>query len=202
MIINRKNIACKSAFTLIEMLVVMALMALMIGIGAASFYGIGGSSALNGAVNEVQGALSLARQQTVMQNSSVNIYFYQDENSNDIVYEMWAMTNGVSILYRNDNDKYDTDTVEGENNVAIRDDRDNKYGYKLGSLFHFPKGLTVSVNGIDITDTHEEYISLRPTGSTAVASPFDIELTLKETDKGYKITVYPITGLTSVKDIL
>ena len=190
--INRKNIACKSAFTLIEMLVVMALMALMIGIGAASFYGIGGSSALNGAVNEVQGALSLARQQTVMQNSSVNIYFYQDKQSNDIVYEMWAITNKVNDV--------DYGEITG-NSALVGANQDNKYGYKLGSLFHFPKGLTVKVNTRPITDSNEEYISLRPTGSTATANNPKIELILTETDKGYLITVFSVTGLTSVKDI-
>jgi prepilin-type N-terminal cleavage/methylation domain-containing protein len=178
--INRKKL--KSAFTLIEMLVVMALMALMIGIGVTSFYGIGGSSALNGAVNEVQGALSLARQQTVLQNSSVNIYFYQDTNSNDIVYEMWAMTNEVDVSY---------------------DDIDNKYGYKLGSLFHFPKGLTVKVNNQEIGKNNQEYISLRPTGVTPEEPISEIILTeTDETDQGYIITVYNITGLTSVGEII
>ena len=197
--ININNRSLKSAFTLIEMLVVMALMALMIGIGAASFYGIGGSSALNGAVNEVQGALSLARQQTVMQNSSVNIYFYEDNQSYDIVYEMWAMTNGVNYSY---------DQIQDEVDAALADNnRDNKYGYKLGSRFHFPKGLKVSVSknkiteNDEITDNHEAYISLRPTGSTATADNSEIELILTEKGYGYLIKVFHITGLTSVEDI-
>ena len=192
MMMNRENKSYNSAFTLIEMLVVMALMALMIGVGVSSFYGIGGSSALNGSVNEVQGALSLARQQTVMQNSSVNIYFYQDKNSYDIVYEMWAMTNGVDYSY---------DQMQTEISDASQDGRDNKYGYKLGSLFHFPKGLTVSINNNEITDNHEEYISLRPTGSTASASNSEIKLILTEKGYGYLITVFSITGLTKVENV-
>ncbi len=190
--INRKKRPLKSAFTLIEMLVVMALMALMIGVGVSSFYGIGGGSALNGAVNEIQGALALARQQTVMQNSSVNIYFYEDNQSYDVVYQMWAMTNGVTVSYQQ---------MKDEIADALRDGRNNKYGYKLGSLFHFPKGLKVSVDGTEIKGNINKYISLRPTGSTASAGTSRIEMILEEKGYGYEITVFPVTGLTSVKDI-
>ena len=178
--INIEKKSLKSAFTLIEMLVVMAHMALMIGVGVSSFYGIGGSSALSGSVNEVQGALSLARQQTVLQGSSVNIYFHVDGSTDDIVCEMWAMTNGTSVAY---------DTL------------DNTCGYKMGSVYYFPKGIDVKVDGTKIIDNADKYITLRPTGASITGGNLEIELTLPDKGYGYLITVYNITGLTSVKDI-
>jgi prepilin-type N-terminal cleavage/methylation domain-containing protein len=198
--INIDDKSLKSAFTLIEMLVVMALMALMIGIGVSSFYGIGGSSALNGSVNEVQGALSLARQQTVMQNSSVNIYFYRDENSKDIVYQIWAMTNTALSIDVPYGPEGTVNSLKYEIEDAENDGRDNKYGYKLGALFHFPKGLEVKVNGDEILDNNYAHISLRPTGVTPEFTTSKIKLTLTETGGGYDITIFNITGLTKVEE--
>ncbi|MDA3797588.1 MAG: prepilin-type N-terminal cleavage/methylation domain-containing protein [Kiritimatiellae bacterium] len=190
--------AYNSGFTLIEMLVVMALMALLIGVGVSSFYGMGQGSSLIGGENEVQAALALARQQTIMQNASVNIYFYQDDSTDDIVYEMWAMTNGVNIAY---GPKTDSTTLTYEIGDAINEDRDNKYGYKLGVRYHFAKGIDVTVDGTTIEDAKNEYITLRPTGAAILPDNSVIELVLPEKGYGRKITIFSVTGLTKVEDI-
>jgi prepilin-type N-terminal cleavage/methylation domain-containing protein len=62
-------------FTLIELLVVMALMLMLMGIGAAGYFGIRRGAEMRGAISTVRTTLMLARQQAVTKRKPMRVEF-------------------------------------------------------------------------------------------------------------------------------
>lgn len=65
------------AFTLVEMILVVALAALIIAIAVPGFTGVVGSMEINTAVDQITGELRKARQMAMTQNRAVEVRFYQ-----------------------------------------------------------------------------------------------------------------------------
>ena len=69
------NKRCRSGFTLLELLVVMAIMIMMAGIGITGYMGIRRGAEMRGAVSAVRTTLMLARQQAVTKRRTVTVSF-------------------------------------------------------------------------------------------------------------------------------
>ncbi len=92
-------------FTLLELLVVMAIMVLVMGTAAAAWLGIARGAALRGAVSNLHRVLSLARQHAMTYGTMTYVFFRQDdENGQNARYWVCAAsgrhygTNGVLVL--------------------------------------------------------------------------------------------------------
>jgi prepilin-type N-terminal cleavage/methylation domain-containing protein len=70
----------KGGFTLLELLAVMAIMAVIMGSAVVSFYGMGKGSRLRGATNTVRSAMSLARQQAILKGQTLEVQFFTTNN--------------------------------------------------------------------------------------------------------------------------
>ena len=178
MMIKSKH-SIKAAFTLIEMLVVMALMALMIGVGVSSFYGMGEGSALTGAVNELQASLVYARQQAILQRSKICIFFTEDSTTESWSYEVWTQTNGIGKTTAN--------------------------GYKIGSTFYVHNSVDLDFESFG-TSGSSSYCTFNQLGQSSPGSGSNqkIDIGFDKDDNGsvdsgyYKIQIFSLTGLTKV----
>jgi len=68
----------RSAFTLLELLAVIAIMAVMMGAAVASFQGIGRGARMRSSVNMVRTAVGLARQQAILKGQTLEMRFFED----------------------------------------------------------------------------------------------------------------------------
>lgn len=66
-----------SAFTLIELLIVMSIMLILVTLSKPALTGMLGSFQINQAGQEVAGTIALARQEAVKRNREVEVHFYQ-----------------------------------------------------------------------------------------------------------------------------
>lgn len=64
-------------FTLLELLVVMAIMALLMAGAIAGFYGIGEGARMRGALTNLQSTLGLARQRAILRNVPLTVVFFR-----------------------------------------------------------------------------------------------------------------------------
>jgi len=173
MMIKSKH-SIKAAFTLIEMLVVMALMALMIGVGVSSFYGMGEGSALTGAVNEFQAAMVYARQQAILQRSDIRVFFDKDSNTG-WSYEVWTQTNGNGRVSSN--------------------------GYKIGSTSYIHNSVALGFSSGNTVDFNQLGQSSSGSGNNQtidIGFDKDDNGSVDPTTK-YTITIFSLTGLTKVE---
>jgi len=223
---KNKNKSFKSAFTLIEMLVVMGLMIIMLTVGISSFYGIGESSSLSGVMNELQATMVHSRQQAIIQKYPVNVYFHHDDTKGDTVYEAWAITNGsTSVSYsdlekekeaeaddRKDFEKDQSDVNSGfsstyDGNEKEYDRHINNIGYMAAAIYRIPRNIAISVDGTIIKGSVTKSITFTPTGSSSLSSgDTEIKIGFDRDDNdtidsgGYIITIYSLTGLTQVEN--
>ncbi len=77
MVANRREPACGRAlgFTLLELLTVIAIMAVMMGATTAAYFGLGRGARLRGAVSTLRAAVGLARQQAILQGQTLELRF-------------------------------------------------------------------------------------------------------------------------------
>jgi prepilin-type N-terminal cleavage/methylation domain-containing protein len=78
-------------FTLLELLTVVAIMAVLMGTTAAAFYGIGRGARLRSAVSMLRSSVGLARQQAILQGQTLTLKF-SEPNSEVYAYEVWNET--------------------------------------------------------------------------------------------------------------
>ena len=80
----------RQGFTLLELLVVMAIMGILMGAAVASFYGMGQGARMQGAVRNVQSTLTLARQRAVLKSQPLDVVFDETDG-----VQSYFVTNAV-----------------------------------------------------------------------------------------------------------
>lgn len=130
----------ESGFTLIEMMIVIAVLAIMATIAIPSFMSLMPGMRLNGAARQIMGDLMAARMNAVKQNNEVRVFFnspganqYQilDDDDND-----GTADTGEAITTKNIQDNYEDVTFTSTNNP----------------IFH-PKGTATSLATITLQNS-------------------------------------------------
>jgi type IV fimbrial biogenesis protein FimT len=127
-----------TGFTLMEMMVVIAVIAAMAGVAIPGFMSLMPGMRLNGATRQVAGDLMAARMKAVKENNKFRVLFsspsYQildDDNNNN------TADDGEAITTKNIQDEYDGVTFTANNNP----------------IFH-PRGTATSLPTITIYNGH------------------------------------------------
>jgi len=96
----------KNAFTLIELLMVIVVVAILIGISSPAFMGMGRGAGMNGAVASVRSTLQLLRQWAITHRENVSFVYFK--GGDDILESYYFATNaaGFEIISTNYLDKY------------------------------------------------------------------------------------------------
>ncbi|MBT3294137.1 MAG: prepilin-type N-terminal cleavage/methylation domain-containing protein [Verrucomicrobia bacterium] len=87
----------RRGFTLLELLVVMAIMAMIMGATMAAYFSIGQGARIRGAVNTLQSNLALARQRTVLQQIPLSVVFSNNVTSGTWHYQVEEAESGARI---------------------------------------------------------------------------------------------------------
>jgi prepilin-type N-terminal cleavage/methylation domain-containing protein len=88
----RQRTGCaRAGFTLMELLAVMAIMAVIMGSGIGAYFSMGKTPRIQGAARNLRTAISLARQQAIVKNSPIEMRFYK--TGDDRYY--YLLTNAV-----------------------------------------------------------------------------------------------------------
>ena len=87
----------RRGFTLLELLVVMAIMAMIMGATIAGFFAIGQGASIRAAVNTLQSNLALARQRTVLHQIPLSIVFSNNVDNATWHYQMEEAESGARI---------------------------------------------------------------------------------------------------------
>ncbi|MDD5484200.1 MAG: prepilin-type N-terminal cleavage/methylation domain-containing protein [Kiritimatiellae bacterium] len=160
---NKRLPRAARAFTLVELLVVMVLMAIIIGISVPAFVGMGRGAGMRGAVRSVHSSLSLVRQWAITHREQVTFvycngdnaesYFYATNEFNtaiistnepttlplDVIFYFSSGTNDY-ITFKSDGGLLDDGhLVDGQKIVNIRDRK-----FKTEEA----KGKKISINGL------------------------------------------------------
>ena len=130
----------KSGFTLIEMMIVIAVFAIVAAIAIPAFMSLLPGMRLNGAARQIMGDLMAARMDAVKQNNEVRVFF----NS--------PGTNQYQILDDDDNDGI-SDTGEAITTKNIRDNyHDVTFTSTNNPIFH-PRGTATSLSTITLRNS-------------------------------------------------
>jgi len=78
----------RGGFTLLELLTVIAIMAVIMGATTAAYFGLGRGARLRGAVTTLRSSIALTRQQAILKGQTLRLEF--SEPSTDVYeYEVW-----------------------------------------------------------------------------------------------------------------
>ena len=86
----------RAGFTLLELLVVMAIMGMLMTVGVVAFFSIGKGARMRGAVSNVQSVLSLVRQRAILKQHPLEIRF-DDTVTDAVSYRVWSPTENTWI---------------------------------------------------------------------------------------------------------
>ena len=106
----------RRGFTLLELLTVIAIMAVMMGATTAAYFGLGRGARLRGAVSTLRSSLSLTRQQAILKGQTLTLEFREVSSGSDTYqYEVWYYS--------------DTDSTED---------------HQVGQTGYLPRGISLS----------------------------------------------------------
>ena len=101
------SVPFRRAFTLIELLMVIAVIAILIGLSSPAFMNMGRGAGLNGATTSVRSTLSLLRQWAITHREEATFAYFTDCGTNfPDSYYYATNASGVAIISTNYNDKY------------------------------------------------------------------------------------------------
>ena len=95
-----RNRRCLFGFTLVELLIVIALMAIITGITVPAFVGMGRGAGMRGAVSSVRSTLSLLRQWAITHREEVTFHYFDGGASSASYY--YATASGALIEKTNE----------------------------------------------------------------------------------------------------
>ena len=109
-------------FTLIELLIVMVLMAIILGMAAPAFIGMGRGAGMRGGVRSVYSTLSLLRQWAITHREEVSfVYFAADSLSPSYYYATNA--SGLAVISTNDPPTLPMDVIfKGDGVITFKSD--------------------------------------------------------------------------------
>ncbi len=145
----------QSGFTLIEMMIVLAIMAIFAGIAIPNYLAYLPKSRLNGAARQVMGDLMLARMQAVSQNCDVAVTFA----SGNPEYEIWTDSNN--------------DGIKDSGEVTTKNIHPNYYDVSISSTNNIKfssRGTANPFGTIDLINTAglTKKVNVRITGSVKI----------------------------------
>ena len=134
------KIGTQKGFSLIEMIVAVAIIGILTGIAIPVYIGMKPSIRLSGAIRQIMGDLMWARMQAISQNNQFRIIYYNnyqykilDDDNND-----GAITTGESVITKDIHEEYYDVTYSSSN---------------LNGLIFHPRGNASNLTTITLTNS-------------------------------------------------
>ena len=165
-----------TAFTLVEMIVVMGIIVLILSAGVPVLRGVLGTRGISNSVDSISGYLTNARIQAMSQNTYVVVGFYQARGSDEL--QMQAVR---SLSGNLDTSNFSDPLLAGENTYR-----------PLGPIVHLPNvTLTPYSNLVDTLQTKLTSIGAAPNPTSSTSDAANIVIP----DTPPNPTLTPTTGL-------
>jgi type IV fimbrial biogenesis protein FimT len=138
-VMGDKNVGNVLGFTLMEMMVVLAVMAVVSAIAIPSFMSLLPAMRVNGAARQVMGDLMDARMEAVKQNHEFKVFFLNNHE--------------YKILDDNDNDGIDDGGAEISRTIDIQDNYSDVTLSDTGDPIFSPKGTATALSAITVQNS-------------------------------------------------
>ena len=141
----------KAGFTLVELMIVIAIMAILAGIAAPNFQTYMAQRRLNGAARQVMTDLMAARMKAVSLNQKVKVSFTSDHE-----YEIWNDADGNGTLADNEGDDVERDIHPDYHDVTF-------FNVSANPFFQ-PRGTAVGSTITLTNSSGSKYVKVALTG--------------------------------------